>query len=105
MAHGGAAREAAVEAMTREWAQRWEPDGISAVALALGRFDTESLHKYPEELTRGAARSVPLGRMGEPREFGWLAASRLAAGPRPERQHDHARRRRRRLVGPVARPR
>ena len=78
MAHSGAAR-AAVEALTRDWAARWEADAISAVALALGRFDTESLRKYPEELTRGAARSVPLGRLGEPREFGWLAA--LVASP------------------------
>jgi len=78
MAHSGAAR-AAVEAMTRDWAQRWEDDGISAVALALGRFNTESLRKYPAELTAGAARSVPLGRLGEPREFGWLTA--LVASP------------------------
>ena len=78
MAHSGAAR-AAVEAMTRDWAARWDPDGISAVALALGRFDTDSLRKYPDELTRGLARSVPLGRLGEPREFGWLAA--LVASP------------------------
>jgi NAD(P)-dependent dehydrogenase (short-subunit alcohol dehydrogenase family) len=78
MAHSGAAR-AAIEAMTRDWAQRWEDDGISAVALALGRFDTESLGKYPAELTAGAARSVPLGRLGDPREFGWLAA--LVASP------------------------
>jgi citronellol/citronellal dehydrogenase len=78
MAHSGTAR-AAVEAMTRDWAQRWQDDGISAVALALGRFDTESLRKYPAELTAGAARSVPLGRLGEPREFGWLAA--LVASP------------------------
>jgi NAD(P)-dependent dehydrogenase (short-subunit alcohol dehydrogenase family) len=78
MAHSGAAR-AVVEAMTRDWAARWEDEGISAVALALGRFDTESLRKYPAELTEGAARSVPLGRLGEPREFGWLAA--LVASP------------------------
>ena len=78
MAHSGAAR-AAVEEMTRDWAQRWEDDGISAVALALGRFDTESLRKYPVELTAGAARSVPLGRLGRPCEFGWLAA--LVASP------------------------
>ena len=78
MAHSGAAR-AAVEAMTRDWAERWADDGISAVALALGRFDTESLRKYPAELTAGAARSVPLGRLGDPREFGWLAA--LVASP------------------------
>jgi len=78
MAHSGTAR-AAVEAMTYDWAQRWADEGISAVALALGRFDTESLRKYPAELTAGAARSVPLGRLGEPREFGWLAA--LVASP------------------------
>lgn len=78
MAHSGAAR-AAVEAFTRDWAERWAADGISAVALALGRFDTESLRKYPAELTRGLARSVPLGHLGEPREFGWLAA--LVASP------------------------
>ena len=78
MAHSGAAR-AAIEATTRNWAARWEDEGISAVALALGRFDTESLRKYPAELTEGAARSVPLGRLGEPREFGWLAA--LVASP------------------------
>ncbi len=78
MAHSGVAR-AAVEEMTRDWAARWEDEGIGAVALALGRFDTESLRKYPAELTEGAARSVPLGRLGEPREFGWLAA--LVASP------------------------
>jgi citronellol/citronellal dehydrogenase len=78
MAHSGAAR-AAVEAMTRDWAERWADEGIGAVALALGRFDTESLRKYPAELTAGAARSVPLGRLGDPREFGWLAA--LVASP------------------------
>jgi citronellol/citronellal dehydrogenase len=78
MAHSGAAR-AVVEELTRDWAQRWQDEGIGAVALALGRFDTESLRKYPAELTAGAARSVPLGRLGEPREFGWLAA--LVASP------------------------
>jgi citronellol/citronellal dehydrogenase len=78
MAHSGVAR-AAVEEMTRDWAERWADEGISAVALALGRFDTESLRKYPAQLTAGAARSVPLGRLGDPREFGWLAA--LVASP------------------------
>ncbi len=46
MAHSGAAR-AAVEAMTRDWAERWADDEISAAALALGRFDAQSLRKYP----------------------------------------------------------
>jgi len=78
MAHSGAAR-AAIEEITREWAELYAADGISAVALALGRFDTDSLRKYPDQLTRDIARSVPLGRLGEPREFGWLAA--LVASP------------------------
>lgn len=71
MAHTGAAR-AAVEALTRQWAAQW-PD-VAVVAAAIGRFDTESLRKYPEVVTRGAARSVPLQRLGTMQEFAWLIA-------------------------------
>ncbi len=73
MAHTGAAR-AAVEALTRELAAEWAERGIAVVAAALGRFDTESLRKYPEVVTRGAARSVPLQRLGRMEEFAWLIA-------------------------------
>lgn len=73
MAHTGAAR-AAVEALTREWAADWGPSGIAVIAAAIGRFDTESLRKYPEPVYRGAARSVPLGRLGTMSEFAWLIA-------------------------------
>jgi citronellol/citronellal dehydrogenase len=73
MAHTGAAR-AAVEALTREWASEWAQRGISVVAAAIGRFDTESLHKYPDVVLRGAARSVPLQRLGTMDEFAWLIA-------------------------------
>jgi len=73
MAHTGAAR-AAVEALTRELADRWAPRGIAVVAAAIGRFDTASLRKYPEVVWQGAARSVPLQRLGDVREFGWLVA-------------------------------
>jgi citronellol/citronellal dehydrogenase len=73
MAHTGAAR-AAVEALTRELASRWRDDGVSVVAAALGRFDTESLRKYPEVVWRGAAMSVPLQRLGSMDEFAWLVA-------------------------------
>jgi citronellol/citronellal dehydrogenase len=73
MAHTGTAR-AAVEALTRELAQRWAGDGVSVVAVALGRLATESLRKYPAELWRSAARSVPLQRLGEVDEYGWLVA-------------------------------
>lgn len=73
MAHTGTAR-AAVEALSRELAERWLGDGISVCALAIGRFDTESLRKYPEQVWRGAARSVPLQRLGTLEEYGWMAA-------------------------------
>ncbi|HWE12211.1 MAG TPA: SDR family oxidoreductase, partial [Solirubrobacteraceae bacterium] len=78
MAHTGAAR-AAVEAVSRELAQEWADDGVAVVALAIGRFATESLRKYPAELWRNAARTVPLQWLGEMREYGWVAA--LLASP------------------------
>jgi citronellol/citronellal dehydrogenase len=78
MAHTGAAR-AAVEAMTREQAESWAADGVSVTAIALGRLDTESLRKYPAELWRSAAATVPLQRLGSPEEYGWLVA--LLASP------------------------
>ncbi len=78
MAHTGAAR-AAVEAIGSELAVRWAADGVSVVSLALGRFATESLRKYPEEIWRRAAETVPLQRLGDVREYGWLVAL-LATG-------------------------
>jgi citronellol/citronellal dehydrogenase len=78
MAHTGAAR-AAVEALTNELAAAWAGDGISVVAVAIGRFDTESLRKYPAELWRSAAATVPLQRLGDVAEYGWLIAL-LASG-------------------------
>ena len=71
MAHTGAAR-AAVEALTVELASAWRDEGVSVVAAAIGRFDTESLRKYPEVVWRSAALSVPLQRLGTMREFAWL---------------------------------
>jgi citronellol/citronellal dehydrogenase len=71
MAHTGAAR-AAVEALTVELASEWRDDGVSVVAAAIGRFDTESLRKYPEVVWRSAALSVPLQRLGTMQEFAWL---------------------------------
>ena len=78
MTHSSAAR-AAVEALTREHAQAWAPDGISVVALAAGHFETEVLRKYPEPIWRAAHRSVPLQRLGRPQEHAWLVA--LLASP------------------------
>lgn len=78
MAHTGVAR-AAVEALTCELADEWADDGVAVSAIALGRFATESLRKYPAELWRRAAASVPLQRLGTLEEYGWLVA--LLASP------------------------
>jgi citronellol/citronellal dehydrogenase len=78
MAHSGAAR-ATVEALTRELALRWHDSGVAVVAVAAGHFQTEVLAKYPDSVRAGAARSVPLQRMGEAREHAWLVA--LLASP------------------------
>ena len=78
MAHTGAAR-AAVEALTRELAESWAADGVAVAAIAIGRFATESLRKYPAELWQTAAKTVPLQRLGEVEEYGWLVA--LLASP------------------------
>ena len=78
MAHTGAAR-AAVEELTRRLAADWADRDVAVIAAAIGRFDTESLRKYPEAVWRGAARSVPLQRLGRMEEFGWLVA--LLASP------------------------
>src|SRR4051794_1655182 len=71
MVHSSAAR-AAVEALTRELAQRWAPDGVAVVAAAAGHFDTPSLRKYPKEVFDAAARTVPLQRLGRLEEWAWL---------------------------------
>jgi citronellol/citronellal dehydrogenase len=73
MAHTGAAR-AAVEALSKELAAQWAGDGVAVSAIALGRLATESLKKYPAELWKRAAESVPLQRLGEVEEYGWLVA-------------------------------
>jgi citronellol/citronellal dehydrogenase len=73
MAHSGAAR-ATVEALTREMAERWAEKGIAVTAIAAGHFDTEAMSKYPDTVRAGMARSVPMQRLGEPREHAWLVA-------------------------------
>jgi citronellol/citronellal dehydrogenase len=73
MTHSSAAR-AAVEALTRAWAARWAGDGITVSAIAAGHFETEALDKYPDLVRAGAARTVPLQRLGQPIEHAWLVA-------------------------------
>jgi citronellol/citronellal dehydrogenase len=78
MTHSSAAR-AAVEGLTRAWAREWAEDGIAVIAVAPGPFETDAIRKYPEPVREGAARSVPLGRMGREQEHAWLVA--LVASP------------------------
>ncbi|HMD55923.1 MAG TPA: SDR family oxidoreductase [Solirubrobacteraceae bacterium] len=73
MVHSGAAR-ASVEALTRELAARWQARGVVVCAVAAGHFETEVLAKYPANVRAGAARSVPLQRLGTPAEHAWLVA-------------------------------
>lgn len=78
MAHSGAAR-AAVEALTRELAERWQDPHVSVAAVAAGHFDTDAMGKYPDSVRAGMARSVPLQRLGAVAEHAWLIA--LLASP------------------------
>jgi citronellol/citronellal dehydrogenase len=78
MAHSSTAR-AATEGYTRALAREVAADGITVVALAPGHFDTAVLTKYPENVRRGAAATVPLGRLGSEQEHAWLVA--LVASP------------------------
>jgi len=73
MTHSSAAR-AAVEGYTRALAREWAGSRIAVIAVAAGHFDTASLRKYPEPVSRAAARTVPLQRLGREEEHGWLVA-------------------------------
>ena len=78
MAHSGAAR-ASVEALTRELAVRWREACVCVTAVAAGHFATEVTKKYPQTVREGAARSVPLQRLGAVEEHAWLVT--LLASP------------------------
>jgi citronellol/citronellal dehydrogenase len=80
MTHSSAAR-AAVEGYTRDMASAWSP--VAVCAVAAGHFETEAIQKYPDTVRAGAARSVPLGRLGQPEEHAWLIA--MLASPLGQR--------------------
>jgi citronellol/citronellal dehydrogenase len=74
MVHSGAAR-AAVENMMRTLSIEWSRFNIRLCAVAAGQFDTEVLRtKYPPAVSENIARTIPLGRLGEPEEMAWLVA-------------------------------
>jgi NAD(P)-dependent dehydrogenase (short-subunit alcohol dehydrogenase family) len=74
------ASKAGVIGLTRALAMEWAPLGIRVNAIAPGQFDTEMgapLMNDPDAL-REFLKSVPLRRVGRPREIGVLAVT-LAA--------------------------
>jgi citronellol/citronellal dehydrogenase len=73
MAHSSAAR-AAVENLTRVLSIEWARFDIRLTAIAAGHFATDAIQKYPRPVYEGVARTVPLGRLGEPEEHAWLVA-------------------------------
>ena len=73
MAHSSAAR-AGVENLTRVLSIEWARFQIRLTALAAGHFETDAIQKYPQPVRDNVARTVPLQRMGEPREHAWLVA-------------------------------
>jgi citronellol/citronellal dehydrogenase len=74
MAHSSAAR-AAVENLTRVLSIEWSRFGVRLTAVAPGPFATETLMtKYPKPVVEGAARTVPLQRLGTEEEFAWMVA-------------------------------
>ncbi|THD57618.1 SDR family NAD(P)-dependent oxidoreductase [Phenylobacterium sp.] len=79
-----AASKAGAVSLTRTLGQAWAPDGIRVVGLAPGLVDTKLTKVTTEHPGRleVALRSIPLGRMGTPRDMAGAAlflASPLAA--------------------------
>lgn len=74
MVHSGAAR-AAVENMMRTLAIEWSRFGIRLCAIAAGQFATDVVRtKYPAQIVESLHRTIPLQRLGDPREIAWLVA-------------------------------
>jgi citronellol/citronellal dehydrogenase len=48
--------------------------GGTGLGKTTAHFETEALAKYPDVVRAGAARSIPLGRLGQPEEHAWLVA-------------------------------
>jgi citronellol/citronellal dehydrogenase len=72
-AHASAGR-AAVANLASGLALEWSRHGIRTVCVAPGTIATEALDGYGEEAVAGWERSVPLGRLGRPKEVGALIA-------------------------------
>ncbi|HEV2533324.1 SDR family NAD(P)-dependent oxidoreductase [Phenylobacterium sp.] len=79
-----AASKAGAVSLTKTLGEAWAPEGIRVVGLAPGLVDTKLTKVTTEHPGRleGALRSIPLGRMGTPKDMAGAAlflASPLAA--------------------------
>lgn len=72
-AHGCAAR-AAIGNLASGLALEWSRHRIRSVCVAAGTIATEALAGYGDETVERWRRSVPLGRLGSPREVATLVA-------------------------------
>jgi NAD(P)-dependent dehydrogenase (short-subunit alcohol dehydrogenase family) len=71
--HAGAAK-AGIVSLTRSWAREWGPYGVRTVAIGPGPIPTEGVARHMfstdvDEAFRGVAGSLPLGRLGTPRDI------------------------------------
>lgn len=76
-----AASKAGAVSLTKTLGEAWAPEGIRVVGLAPGLVDTKLTKvttEHPERLA-GALRSIPIGRMGTPRDM--AGAALLLASP------------------------
>lgn len=64
----------AVAGITKSVALAYAPYGITVNAICPGTFKTEIFANTPEEQLKVYERMCPNGRMGDPKEVGWLAA-------------------------------
>jgi 3-oxoacyl-[acyl-carrier protein] reductase len=66
-----AATKAGVVAMCRTWAKELGPKGITANAVAPGFIATDMTDAIPEEVRKQVIASIPVKRMGEPRDIAY----------------------------------
>lgn len=78
-AHACAAR-AAVANLASGLALEWSRHRIRSVCVAAGAIATDALAEYGEDSVERWRRSVPLGRLGSPREVASLVAFLATAG-------------------------
>lgn len=72
MAHTGAAR-AGVDNLTKTLAIEWVQYNIRVNAIAPGIIQSSGLENYPQQFLDGISKRIPMRRLGNMEEVGWLA--------------------------------